>query len=650
MSKKRSSDNKKDSLILSPDISRRDFVNGSLVGVGATLLGAAGPGCTADPTPPSAASDPWTGYGGVGDYAISNGNVAAVRDAAHLIRDGKTADLSRDAIDTGETYDMVIIGGGFSGIGAAYQFDKSCDESKRCLVLENHPIYGGEAKQNEFDVDGYRLYGPQGSNDFAPPDRDSDSLIADIYRDTGLPFEYEFVAQGSGNSEVRAPREHFYGIYWEEERYDTGYFVGDDADTPWVVNPRKDKLARMPWSDEFKAELNRAFADVEEYYTGDDIDSWLDSMSYKQLLEDVMGFSSDVTDYFDPILAISMGGVGADAYSAYSAKLLEMPGTNTHYQFENDPESSYSFPGGNTAIMRHIVKYLIDDSIEDGNSFEEILANPIRFDTLDRPDNRVRIRLNATAVDVSHAGAAEDSDHVNVTYYENGQVKKVKAKSVVVSIGGWVARNIVSDMPEPIVDAYKQFYHSPILVVNVALRNWRFLDKLGIAAGRWFEGFGNFFAIRRPMVVGSQTQPFDPDKPTVMTFYVPFNNPDYPPELQGLVGRAELLSKSYADYESEIVSQMTRMFAASGFDAEKDIAGIVLNRWGHAYISPQPGFHFGRDGNPAPKDVVKQGFGRVRFGHSELTGYMSNTRAMEDGARAARDAIKELSATNTAGS
>ena len=650
MSKKRSSDNKKDSLILSPDISRRDFVNGSLVGVGATLLGVAGPGCTADPTPPSAASDPWTGYGGVGDYAISNGNVAAVRDAAHLIRDGKTADLSRDAIDTGETYDMVIIGGGFSGIGAAYQFDKSCDETKRCLVLENHPIYGGEAKQNEFDVDGYRLYGPQGSNDFAPPDRDSDSLIADIYRDTGLPFEYEFVAQGSGNSEVRAPREHFYGIYWEEERYDTGYFVGDDADTPWVVNPRKDKLARMPWSDEFKAELNRAFADVEEYYTGDDIDSWLDSMSYKQLLEDVMGFSSDVTDYFDPILAISMGGVGADAYSAYSAKLLEMPGTNTHYQFENDPESSYSFPGGNTAIIRHIVKYLIDDSIEDGNSFEEILANPIRFDTLDRPDNRVRIRLNATAVDVSHAGAAEDSDHVNVTYYENGQVKKVKAKSVVVSIGGWVARNIVSDMPEPIVDAYKQFYHSPILVVNVALRNWRFLDKLGIAAGRWFEGFGNFFAIRRPMVVGSQTQPFDPDKPTVMTFYVPFNNPDYPPELQGLVGRAELLSKSYADYESEIVSQMTRMFAASGFDAEKDIAGIVLNRWGHAYISPQPGFHFGRDGNPAPKDVVKQGFGRVRFGHSELTGYMSNTRAMEDGARAARDAIKELSATNTAGS
>jgi len=212
------------------------------------------------------------------------------------------------------------------------------------------------------------------------------------------------VAPGSGNSKVRAPREHFYGIYWEEERYDTGYFLGDNVDTPWVVNPRKDNLARMPWSNDFKAELNRAFADVEEYYTGDDLDRWLDSMSYKQLLEDVMGLSSKVTDYFDPILAISMGGVGADAYSAYSAKLLEMPGTNIHYKFEHDPETSHSFPGGNTGLIRHIVKYLIDDSIESGNSFEEILVNPIRFDSLDRSSNRVRIRLNATAIDFSHAG------------------------------------------------------------------------------------------------------------------------------------------------------------------------------------------------------------------------------------------------------
>ena len=627
---------------LSGDISRRDFVNGTLVGAGVALLGAAAPGCTARPKPETVVDDLWTGYGGVGDYATSNGNVASVREAAHLIRDGLTGAMLDDVEDTGEEYDMVIVGGGFSGVGAAYQFHKEHGSDKKCLILENHPVFGGEAKQNEFEVDGYRLFGPQGSNDFGPPDKDDESLIADIYRDTGLPFEYKFAAKNPDKTEVKTPLEHFYGMYWEEERYDTGYFLGENSDPAWVINPRKDKLARMPWSDEFKAELNRAFEDKEEYYSGDDLDRWLDSMSYKELLEDVMGYSPKVTEYFDPVLAISMGGVGADVYSAYSAKLLDMPGTNVHYEYDINVESAYSFPGGNAGILRHIVKHLIPDSIEGGSAFEDVLFNPINFPALDRPENALSIRLNSTAIDVSHEGTAENADHVNVTYHEGGKVKRVKAKTVVMSIGGWVARNIVSDMPAPITEAYSQFYHSPVLVVNVALRNWRFLDKLGIGAARWFEGFGGFFAIRRPMDTGNLTQPFDPEKPTVMTFYVPFNNPGFAPEVQGVIGRAELLSKSYADYEKEIIGQMTSMFSDYGFNAEKDIAGIVLNRWGHAYISPQPGFHFGKDGKDAPKEVVKKGFGRIQFGHSELTGYMSHTRALGDGARAASEALKQI--------
>lgn len=629
---------------LGADITRRDFVNGTLVGVGATLLGAAAPASGAGPKPMPAVVDPWTGYGGVGDYANSNGNVASVRDAAHLIRDGLSSSMMDDIEDTGEEYDMVIIGGGFSGVGAAYQFHKDTDGRGKCLILENHPVFGGEAKQNEFDVDGYRLIAPQGSNDFGPPDKNDDGLIGDIYRDTGLPFEYEVVAENAENTSVKAPLEHFYGIYWNEERYDTGYFMGSDAESSWVINPRSDQLKRMPWSDEFKAELNRAFADKEEYYTGEDLDQWLDSMSYKELLEDHMGFSPKVAEYLDPILAISMGGVGADVYSAYSAKLLGMPGTNDHYNydpetFDEKQDGAYSFPGGNAGILRHIIKYLNPASIEGGTSFEEILFNPIDFAALDRPQNALSVRLNATAIDVSHSGPHETAEYVNVTYYRDGEVKRVRAKTVVMGIGGWVARRILGDMPDDIAEAYKHFYHSPILVVNVALRNWRFLDKLGIGAGRWFEGFGRFFAIRRPMVTGDLTQPFDPNKPTVMTFYVPFLNPGYPPEAQGVLGRAELLTKSYADYEKEIVEQMTAMFSDYGFDAKNDIAGIVLNRWGHAYISPQPGFHFARDGKPAPREIVKKGYGRVQFGHSELSGYMSHTRALIEGARAAKSAM-----------
>lgn len=633
-------------LRLLDNISRRDFINGTLVGFGAALLSPSLPVIAKSKTNIGVFNDLWTGFGGVGDYANSNGNVASVREAAHLIRDGLTPMLMKKVEDTAEEYDMVIIGGGFSGIGAAYQFHKKYGNTKKCLIIENHPVFGGEAKQNEFEVDGYKLYGPQASNDFGPPNKDDKGLIAEIYRVTGLPFEYKFVKQDTQKTNVKAPIENYYGVFWDEERFDTGYFLGTEAKTPWVINPRVDKLARLPWPDDVKADLNRAFEDLEDKYEGDDFDRWLDSMSYKDLLEKVYDYSPKVTEYFDPIIAISMGGVGCDVYSAYSAKKLDMPCTRARYVYDssiNEVElGAFSFPGGNAGSFRHIVKYLIPESITGEKSFEDILFNPINFAALDRPNNAISIRLNSTAIDIRHEGPADTAKHVNVTYQENGVVKRVKAKTVVSGIGGWVGRNIIKDLPPAITEAYKEFHHSPILVVNVAVRHWRFLDELGISSARWFKGFGNFFSIRRPMDTGEKNQPFEPNKPAVMTFYVPFNNPGHPIATQGAIGRAEMLSKSYADYEKEIVAQMNDMFAGHGFNAQRDIAGIVLNRWGHAYISPQPGFHFGKDGKESPKEIVKKAYGRIQFGHSELDGYMSHTNALTEGSRAALAAMKLL--------
>jgi spermidine dehydrogenase len=235
-------------------------------------------------------------------------------------------------------------------------------------------------------------------------------------------------------------------------------------------------------------------------------------MSYKDLLENIYGFGPEVTAYFDPIIAISMGGVGCDVYSAYSARELEMPCTRARYAYDSSIDEiemgALSFPGGNTGSFRHIVKHLMPESIIGGKSFEDILFNPINFNALDRPNNPISIRLNSTAVDIRHAGPIDSAKHVDVTYQENGVVKRVKAKTVISAIGGWVGRNIIKDMPPAITAAYKEFHHSPILVVNVAVRHWRFLDELGISSGRWFEGFGNFFSIRRPMDTGEKKPTF----------------------------------------------------------------------------------------------------------------------------------------------
>ena len=200
MSKKK---NKNKNLQLSNNISRRDFVNGSLVGLGMALLRPSLPVIGSEKKSVALFNDPWTGFGGVGDYANSNGNIGSVQKAAHLIRDGLTPKLLDEADDTGEEYDMVIIGGGFSGIGAAYQFHKKYGNTKKCLIIENHPVFGGEAKQNEFEVDGHKLYGPQGSNDFGPPNKDDNGLIAEIYHATGLPFNYKFVEQDQKKQRLR---------------------------------------------------------------------------------------------------------------------------------------------------------------------------------------------------------------------------------------------------------------------------------------------------------------------------------------------------------------------------------------------------------------------------------------------------------------
>jgi spermidine dehydrogenase len=264
------------------------------------------------------------------------------------------------------------------------------------------------------------------------------------------------------------------------------------------------------------------------------------------------------------------------------------------------------------------VKAIYPDAIQGSREFQAIASGPVNLAALDRVDARHRMRLKSTAVRIWHEGNPGTANRVNVVYEKGGELYRVQARAAVVNIGSWVARNIVSDLPDEYRMAFGRFFYVPILMVSVALRNWRFLDKLGFGTARWFDGFGFFGTIRRPMVIGSNPAPFHPDKPIVMTFYVPIQSPDLPLEAEGPAGRAQLYGTSYADYERKVVRQMQRMFSAGGFDARRDIAGIVLNRWGHAMPTPPPGFYFGTDGSPPPRDILRKRFGRIAFGHSEM--------------------------------
>jgi spermidine dehydrogenase len=621
---------------LDASITRRDFIGATLIGSGAALLGMPSPAQAQGLTPA------WNGPAGVGDYALSNGNIASVVNAAHGIRDEayERAIASAQLLD--EEYDLVIVGGGFAGIIAAYEFHKARPQG-RCLILENHPVFGGEAKQNQLEVDGVMLTGPQGSNDASVPKLGTSyAHVVELWDEIGMPSSFDFVAPTGRGAELRYARDNYYPMFWNEGSASLGYYF----DKPfakrraWVVDPWSDDLRRAPIAAETRRDwLRWKRADAISKGTEDDTNRWLDGRSYGDLIVREMGLSREVLRLADPLVATGDYGVSADAISAYAAKLLGLPGTDDNVLSASD--DVFSFPGGNAAILRHIVKAMLPDAIQGSRSFADVLFAPINFEALDRPQH-ARIRLNATVVAVAHAGPPEAAAHVNVVYAVNGSLRRLRGKAVIVAAGGWVARRIVRDMPEAYRTAYGAFHHGAILVANVAVHNWMPLAKLGITAAHWFDGFGFFVNVRQPMRIQGAPVPLDPAKPAMLTLYIGFPQPGQPIGVQTVAGRTRLFSSTYADLERLIRAQLQQMFGDAGFEAKRDIAGIILNRWGHAYIAPQPGFYFGYPGSPAPLAVVRERYGRIAFGHSELSGRQSWGRAAQESRRALSQVLEVL--------
>jgi spermidine dehydrogenase len=623
------------SLGLNAPITRRDFIGATLVGSGAMLLGA---------PPPARAQSltaQWNGYAGIGDYARSNGNIASVVNAAHGVRDGiyEAGIASAPVVD--ELYDLIIVGGGFAGLIAAYEFRKA-RPTGRCLVLENHPVFGGEAKQNQILVDGLTLTGPQGSNDAVVPRADNSyAHVVGLWDEIGMPRSYDYVDPTGGAASLKFARDNYDPMYWNEDAASLGYFFDRPfaAKQAWVVDPWSDDLRRAPISPDVRRQWVQWKKHSPVLTHGDEAstDRWLDSMSYGDLVVRELGLSKDVFRLSDPLVATGDYGVSSDVVSAYGAKLLGLPGTGENVIATD----AFSFPGGNAAILRHIVKALLPEAITGSRSFADVLFAPIDFSALDRPQN-TRIRLGATVVAVRHDGNAETSKIVDVTYALGGELKRVRGQAVIVAAGGWIARHIVRDLPPSYVAAYAQFHHGPILVANVAVRNWKAFAKLGISAAHWFDGFGFFVNVRQPMKIDGVPIPLDPSKPAMLTFYVGFPQAGVPIDRQTSAARARLFGTTYAEFELQLRKQLQQMFGAAGFNAKRDIAGIVINRWGHAYIAPQPGFYFGTPGNPAPLEVIRQRHGRIAFGHSELSGRQSWGRAAQESRRALKQVLEVI--------
>ena len=626
---------------MNSEITRRDFLGSTLLASGAALL------TGATPMQLLAADDDWTGYGGAGEYAKSNGNTLEVLQAGHRMRDGAYDPLPAGTADTGETYDCVVVGGGISGLAAALFFRRHAGPNKSCLILENHAIFGGEAKQNEFLVDGKRLIAHQGSAIYLVPY--PHSFIARFYDSIGLHApKLEYQRLSGPEPKMGLGRTPYDSVGLGQGQY--GFWFGakfGHAQGMWLLDPVGKEMRGAPVSDSVRKELHRWFSGKagaeakfdRPKYEGDEISRRLDAISLEQHFMQLYGLTRDTIRTFLSPVEGGGSGLGPDALSAYCDYAADL----LHPFDDGSGEAVQMFPGGNTTIARLLAKALIPSAIDGPATVEGVSRNSVNFAALDAPAAAARIRLSSTVVSVQHEGDPARASALSIAYARDGKVYRIKARSAVMAGGSWTTKHIVRDLSTECHTAYSQFYRSPCLMANVALRNWRFLYQMGISGCRWFEGIGNYMDVRRQATVGIDEATIGPDSPIVLTVKILYSYPGLTTEEQGHRGRAEMLRTSFREYEQRIREQFTAMFGASGFDAQRDIAGIVLNRWGHAYLNPQPGFFFGKAGNPAPREVLRSApFGRIAFANTDLAGAMDHRYSILEAQRAVNQLLDQV--------
>ncbi len=638
----------------SAEVTRRDFVGGTLIGSGAALLTISAPGTVSSakaqtvPNPLNDLSADWTGPGGIGDYAGKNGNTHPVVNASHShIRNGDLDKRIANAPLVDDLYDVIIVGAGISGLTSAFITARE-NPGAKILILDQHAIFGGEAKQNEFEVDGYKLVAPQGSTGIVVPFAAAEKFGfgSPFLKELGYPEEFTFQEAKNVSQPILVPRDAWGPMHISWEMGDTAFYYEGKG---MVKNPWRNGFRDAP----IPEKLKKALVDLELYRSPpvrNDWAQWLDTMTYKQFLLDVAEVPADcidgVLEMLSPVMA-SMGcGQGGDIISAFSAYNYLMPGVNAYYRYQHggaDPTDSVylaTFPGGNTVAAKRFLKIAKPEALSGDDSLLGLVESEVNWDQLDLPGQKVRMRLSSTVFSVVHEDKPAKAKTVRVTYDKDGKLVSVRAKAVICAGQQHANRRICHDISPEYRTAMQEFHHAPILVINVALRNWKFLDKLGVAGVRWFEGLGWWTSLRRNLVVdGHETQPLDPNKPVVLTQYIPFLIPglDWPD--QCTQARMMLFSMSYADIEAQVREQFTKMFGAYGFDDKRDIAGIITNRQGHAYFVGAPGFHFGRDGKKAAKDVLREPWHRIAFGHSELSGAQMWETAALEGERAAKQIL-----------
>jgi spermidine dehydrogenase len=637
-------------------ITRRDFLNGAAMAGGAALmpwdLFASGNPASPEKSP-SYYPPALTGM---------RGSHPGSFDAAHGLRDGAFWESAGNPEDTGETYDLIIVGGGISGLSAAHFYRKATGGNARILILDNHDDFGGHAKRNEFRVNNAFRLGFGGTFSIespAPYSVVAKGVIAELGID--VPSYPKYVNTNLYSSAGLRSK-----IFFDKETFGVDKLVlnhhprggGESEDASGTSRELlKQFLADAPLTDQAKRDLQRLYQEPKDYYPGltsDEKKAKLARISYANFLREVAGVHEDIVKVYQT-LPHGLFGVGIDAVSAQDAWGLDYPGFRgmnldpapgkgmNRDCIPNDEAEKFffHFPDGNATIARLLVRKMIPEAIP-GKAWQDVVLAKANYAKLDDSTSPVRIRLNSTAVRVKHIGDAANASEVEVAYARGGKVYTVKAKNSILACWHVVIPYICEELPDRQKEALASAQKVPLLYTNVALRNWTSFQKVGASSVYAPGMYHSYVNLDLPVSIGGYEFPRKPEDPIVVHMMKAACSPGHPARQQHSMGRMELYTTTFETMERNIRDQLARTLGPGGFDPARDIAAITVNRWPHGYAYEYNSLFdsFWLEGGETPCEVARRPHGRIAIANADAGAYAYTDEAINQAWRAVGEITK----------